>query len=144
MRDVTKNYKQLQSTFVNGTEKIVDRGGGRDNMKFLSHLTRVVRFHHEQGRLSHVDFKTIPHNSNVRWNSPFEVFWPSSCRLREVVYSLQRQKQRFFAFYSHKEALSFIISDICYLILLYFTLHFSLWPVLDCLWFLSCFISTYL
>lgn len=67
--DVSKNYDQLRSTFRNGTEKIVDRGGWRDDMKFLYHLTKVLRFYHEHGRFPLVEFKALPNISNARWNS---------------------------------------------------------------------------
>ena len=38
-------------------------------MKYLYHLTRVLRFYHEHGRFSFVEFKAIPNINNPRWNS---------------------------------------------------------------------------
>ena len=67
--EVTKNYDQLRSTFENGTETITDKGGWRDDMKFLYHLTRVLQFYHQHGRFPFVEFKAIPNISNARWNS---------------------------------------------------------------------------
>ena len=38
-------------------------------MRFLYHLTRVMRFHAEHGRFPLVEFKKIPNISNACWNS---------------------------------------------------------------------------
>ena len=38
-------------------------------MRFLYHLTRVMRFHNEHGRFQLVEFKKIPNISNASWNS---------------------------------------------------------------------------
>ncbi|ELT91856.1 hypothetical protein CAPTEDRAFT_195438 [Capitella teleta] len=62
-------YESLQSKFSNGTEDISDIRGWRDDMRFLYHLTRVMRFYEEKKRFPRVQLKKIPDISNTRWNS---------------------------------------------------------------------------
>ena len=50
-------------------EHILDKSGWRDDMKFLYHLTRVLRFYEEKGHFPLINFKKIPNISNARWNS---------------------------------------------------------------------------
>lgn len=67
--ELMKNYEELRQQFDNGTEKILDKSGWRDDMKFLYHLTRVFRFFKEQGYFPLINFQKIPNISNARWNS---------------------------------------------------------------------------
>jgi len=69
IRNLINNYETLKSKFVNGTDEIIDRSGWRDDMRFLYHLTRVVRFHDEHGRFPLVEFKKLLKISNACWNS---------------------------------------------------------------------------
>ena len=69
VKPLIQNYEALISQFVNGTEEITDKGGWREDMHFLYHLTRILRFYTENGRFPLVKFQKIPNLSNARWNS---------------------------------------------------------------------------
>ena len=45
VRNLMNYYDTLKSKFVNGTDEITDWSGWRDDLRFLYHLTRVMRFH---------------------------------------------------------------------------------------------------
>ena len=62
-------YEELKEEFVNGTEKVINKSGWRDDMKFLYHLIQVFRFFEENGHFPLIDFQKIPNISNARWNS---------------------------------------------------------------------------
>jgi len=67
--DLLKNYEELKSQFKNGIQKIPDRSGWRDDMKFLFHLTRVFKYFNETGHFPFINFQKIPNICNARWNS---------------------------------------------------------------------------
>lgn len=69
VHDLMSNYDKLKAAFSNGTTEIKEKGGWRDDMKFLYHLTRVFRHFSERNMIPFVKFKQIPNISNARWNS---------------------------------------------------------------------------
>lgn len=69
VQDLMRDYDKLKTAFSNGKTEIMEKGGWRDDMKFLYHLTRVFRHFAEKNELPFVKFKQIPNISNARWNS---------------------------------------------------------------------------
>ena len=69
VHDLLINYDKLKTAFKNGKTEIKDKGGWRDDMKFLYHLTRVFRHFTETNEMPFVKFQKIPNICNARWNS---------------------------------------------------------------------------
>ena len=66
VQDLMSNYDKLKAAFSNGKTEIKEIGGWRDDMKFLYHLTRVLRHLTERNEIPFVNFKQIPNISNAR------------------------------------------------------------------------------
>ena len=66
VKDLTSKYDHLKEAFSNEKAKIKEIGGWRDDMKFLYHLTRVLRHFIEKDKIPFVNFQQSPNISNAR------------------------------------------------------------------------------
>jgi hypothetical protein len=73
VNEIVENYDRLKNTFIqreNGNEKLnVASIGWRDDMQFLLELGYAFRHYRDNRVFPLIEFKTLPHLSNARWNS---------------------------------------------------------------------------